>query len=103
MASLQSRGATKNEGVLLRSSFDHLERVSVLERRETPAEHFVDRALSFGAAWDGRPGNREDDLADEVRRLMAKYASASGTVHEVVEGHALVALRSRDLALEARS
>ena len=96
-AKSRTRGLAKSEGLLLRSAFDHLERVSVLEQRETPIERFVDRALSFGAAWDGRPGNREDDLADEVRKLIARYATAQGTVHEVLEGHALVALRSADL------
>jgi SAM-dependent methyltransferase len=99
----RTRGLARSEGVLLRSSFDHLERVGVLERRETPIERFVDRALSFGAAWDGRPGNREDDLAAEVRKLIARYATDQGTVHEVIEGHALVALRSAELGLEVNA
>ena len=91
------RDAVQNETVFLESSFDHLERVSVLETRHTPIERFVDRALSFGAAWDGRPGSREQDLAGEVRTLIAKYANGEGIVREVVEGHALIGRRARDL------
>lgn len=98
-AKAHTRGTSQNEAVLLASSFDHLERIAVLERRETPVERFVDRALSFGAAWDGRPGSREDDLAGEVRKLIGQYADARGVVREVVEGHALVALRTQDLTL----
>jgi hypothetical protein len=50
------RAAASNESVLLSSSFDHLERISVLEERRTPIERFVDRALSFASTWHGRPG-----------------------------------------------
>jgi len=96
-ARTRTRGARPHEIVFLRSRFDHLERISVLERRNTPVERFVDRALSFGAAWDGRPGSREDDLAGEVRTLMAKHAGPDGNVREVVEGHALIAFRSSDV------
>jgi SAM-dependent methyltransferase len=96
-ARTRTRGATPHEVVLLRSRFDHLERISVLERRATPIERFVDRALSFGAAWDGKPGSREDDLAGEVRQLIAKYAGPDGNVQEVVEGKALIAFRSGDV------
>jgi len=94
----RTRGADPQEVVFLRSAFDHLERISVLERRLTPVEHIVDRALSFGSAWDGRPGSREDDLAGEVRRLIGSYARPDGTVQEVLEGHALIGFRARDLA-----
>jgi SAM-dependent methyltransferase len=92
----RTREAPPHERTFLRSRFDHLERISVLERRRTPVERFVDRALSFGAAWDGRPGAREEDLAGEVRSLIAPYAQPDGNVTEVVEGHALIAFRSAD-------
>jgi SAM-dependent methyltransferase len=95
-AKLRTRGLGLHETVFLGSSFDHLERVSVLEARHTPVERFVDRALSFGATWDGRPGSREDDLAREVRALISKYAQG-GLVRELLEGHALIGFRSRDL------
>ncbi|XXY45127.1 class I SAM-dependent methyltransferase [Sorangium sp. So ce269] len=92
----QIRESAKNEAVLLDSAFSHLERISVLEPRETPVERFVDRALSFAATWHGRPGSREEDLAVEVRKAIAKHAGADGTVREVLEGHALVARRPRE-------
>jgi len=97
-ARVRTRGSEPHEVVLLRSRFDHLERIAVIERRTTPVERFVDRALSFGAAWDGKPGSREDDLAGEVRELISKYARADGNVQEVVEGRALIAFRSGDLS-----
>jgi len=100
-AKSRTRELGGHEAVLLASPFDHLETVSVLEARRTKVEHFVDRALSFGAAWDGRPGSREQDLAGEVRKLIEPYA-VDGVVREVVEGHALVALRARDLELLRR-
>ncbi|WP_433932748.1 hypothetical protein AB3662_01135 [Sorangium cellulosum] len=83
--------------MLLDSAFGHLERVSVLEPRETPVERFVDRALSFAATWHGRPGSREEDLAVEVRQTLARYAGADGIVREVLEGHALIARRPREV------
>ncbi len=95
-AKTRLRDSAQNETVFLRSAFDHLERVAVLERRATPVERFVDRALSFGAAWDGRPGSREDDLAGEVRTLIQRFADADGVVREVIEGHALIGRRARD-------
>jgi len=91
------RAATSNESILLSSSFDQLERASVLERRRTPVERFVDRALSFASTWHGRPGSREHDLAGEIRAIVGEHAGADGTVLEVIEGHALLARRSRDL------
>jgi ubiquinone/menaquinone biosynthesis C-methylase UbiE len=92
------RESAANEAVLLESPFDHLERVSVLEQRHTPIERFVDRALSFAATWHGRPGSREDDLAGDIRNAMRAYADSAGEVKEVLEGHALIARRSKDLS-----
>jgi SAM-dependent methyltransferase len=93
----RTRGLSPHEAVLHAGGFDHLERISVLEARATPVQHIVDRALSFGAAWDGRPGSREQDLAGEVRSLIAKHAEG-GVVREVIEGHALIGFRARDLS-----
>jgi SAM-dependent methyltransferase len=89
--------APRNEAVLLSSVFNHLERVAVIEVRRTRVERLVDRALSFAATWQGRAGSREDDLAGEIRQAVSRYAAADGTVREVVEGHALLARRPRDL------
>jgi SAM-dependent methyltransferase len=95
----QILGAPRNEAVLLSSAFDQLERVAVFEARQTPIERLVDRALSFAATWQGRPGSREDDLAGEIRAAVSKHADANGIVREVLEGQALVARRSRDQKL----
>lgn len=92
-----TRALAKSEAVLFASSFNHLERISVLERRTTPIPRLVDRALSFAATWHGRPGSREHDLAGDIRRAMAKYADAEGRLTEVLEGTALVARREREL------
>ncbi len=94
------RSAARNEAVLLHSPFGQLERSSVLEARLTPVERIVDRALSFAATWQGLPGSREDDLAVEIRSAVAPHADADGHVHEVVEGHALIARRPIDLAAQ---
>lgn len=94
----QTRPGLKNEAVLLDSAFGHLKRVAVLERRATPIERFVDRALSFASTWAGRPGSREEDLAHEIRAAISKHADSQGLVHEVLEGHSLVARRSGDLS-----
>jgi hypothetical protein len=96
-AKKKTKTQPENDAIFLRSPFDHIERIAVLERRVTPLEHIVDRALSFGAAWDGRPGSREQDLADEVRTVVRKFADADGNVHEVIEGHAHIGLRAKDL------
>ncbi|HEX4447252.1 MAG TPA: class I SAM-dependent methyltransferase [Polyangiaceae bacterium] len=96
-AAARWREATRDqEAVLLRSAFDHLERVAVFEKRRTPIARFVDRALSFSTAWRGVAGSPEAALPAEIRRVMAPHADAEGLVSEIVEGQALVARRSVD-------
>jgi SAM-dependent methyltransferase len=90
------RGRASNEAVLLESAFDRLERWSVIEPRTTPLERFIDRALSYAATWQGRPGSREHDLAVDVQRALARHADENGCVSEVIEGQALIARRSKD-------
>jgi SAM-dependent methyltransferase len=87
-----------DEAILLASPFQHLERSSVIEQRETPIEGFVHRALSYASVWEGRPGSRQDDLAVDVRKVMRGHAGGAETVQEVVEGHALVAFRRGELS-----
>jgi SAM-dependent methyltransferase len=82
-----------HEAVLLNSAFCRLERVSVIERRATPVESFVDRALSFSSVSPDRLGARADDLAREIRDAMIGSAK-NGLVTEVVESEALIARRS---------
>lgn len=91
------RANAVDEAVLLDSAFDRLERIGVLEVRQTPVERLVDRALSFAATWRGRPGSREQDLAFEIQNAMIPHADGSGMVHELLEGHALIARRAKDI------
>ncbi len=81
-----------NEAVLLASPFSDLERISVIERQSTPPETFVDRAFSMSSTSPARLGARCEELAEQVRRLMASHAS-EGKVSEVVETEALIARR----------
>jgi hypothetical protein len=97
----QIRAAASHESVLLESAFDQLERSSVIEVRRTPVERFVDRALSFASTWQGDVSSLEQDIAREIRAAVAKYAGPDGAVLEVLEGHALIARRSKDFALES--
>jgi SAM-dependent methyltransferase len=90
--------SVNHETVLLGSPFDHLERITVFERRLTPATHFIDRALSFGKAWNAdAAAPSQDELAAKIKTLLAAYMRHDGTVEEVVEGRALIARRSRDM------
>jgi len=83
---------TPHEAVLLDSPFDTLERISVIERRATPVEHFVARILSLAATSPGRTLTPADELAAAVRKVLAPYA-IDGRVAEVVESEALLAFR----------
>jgi len=90
--------------VLLDSPFAELEQISVIERRSTPVERFVDRALSLSSTAPGRLGAAgADDLARDVRDVMAGYARDDGdggglAVVEVVASEALIARRRGDAA-----
>jgi SAM-dependent methyltransferase len=83
-----------HEAVLLDSPFPHLERLSVIERRTTPVERLVDRAMSLSSVSHGQIGARADELAGEVRVAMAALAR-DGVVAEVVESEALIARREQ--------
>jgi SAM-dependent methyltransferase len=92
----RTHGNKNHEAVLLDSAFSHLERIAVLEPRQTSVEHFVDRALSYARAWQGRPGSRLTDMALEVRDALTAYAK-NGVVQEVIEGTALIARRPHEI------
>jgi SAM-dependent methyltransferase len=82
-----------HETVLLSSPFSALDWVSVIERRATPAEDFVDRMLSRSRTSPARLGAAAADaLAAEIRALTAEHAEG-GFVTEVVESTALIARR----------
>ena len=91
-AARRAPGWLRHEAVLLDSPFPHLERTSVIERRHTPLEQFVDRALSLSSAWRGQAGPEADEVGREVRAVLAPFAR-EGLVAEVVESEALIARR----------
>ena len=86
-------GARNNESVLLDSPFPRLERIAVIERRQTPVSAFVDRALSMSSTAPDRLGDEKvRALVGEVTALMNAHA-ANGMVAEVIETYALLARR----------
>jgi SAM-dependent methyltransferase len=89
---LRSPTWLKHEAILLASPFHEIERISFIERRLTAVERFTDRALSFSSTSRERLGDKADDLASEIRELMANFAR-DGVVAEVVESTALIARR----------
>jgi SAM-dependent methyltransferase len=88
----------RNEPFLLDSPFPSLERVTVIERRATPVETFVDRALSMSSTSPGRLGAaKAEALTEEIRDLMTPHAQ-DGVVTEVIESVALIARRAEPAA-----
>ena len=76
--------------------------IAVLERRNTPVERFVDRALSLATTWGGRVDRPPEGLADDVRRALLPHAD-DGVVREVVEGRATIAWRPGETDWAPRS
>ena len=81
-----------HEAVLLDSSFSELRRIGIIERRLTPLEQLVTRALSFSITSPGRIGARADALAEAIRATLSAHA-VEGMIREVVESEALLAFR----------
>jgi SAM-dependent methyltransferase len=82
-----------HEAVLLSSPFHILERIGVIERRETAVDRLVDRAFSMSSTSPEKLGRKADDLAREIRLLMINHGEG-GIVTEIVESHALIARRA---------
>jgi Methyltransferase domain len=83
----------RHEAVLLHSPFRRLDRLGVSERRTTPLEHLIDRALSISSISLGETGTRAVDFVQEIRQTLGPFVS-EGSVVEVVESTALVARRN---------
>jgi SAM-dependent methyltransferase len=84
----------RHESVLLDSPFACLESVSVIERRATPVEDLVQRALSHSVTSPARLGEAAAAaFVAEVSALVESHAE-NGLVNEVVETTALIARRS---------
>jgi SAM-dependent methyltransferase len=90
----RSRGWLRHEAVLLHSPFCRLERIGFIERRATPVEHFVDRALSCSSVSQAPTVALAEERAREVGAAMATFAR-EGMVTEVVESEALIASREQ--------
>jgi SAM-dependent methyltransferase len=82
----------RHEAFLLDSAFSDVEEITVIERRETPAERLIDRALSLSSTSRERLGDRADALVAELRTLIGAIAP-TGLVTEVVATSALIATR----------
>jgi SAM-dependent methyltransferase len=81
-----------HEAILLDSPFKVLERIGVIERRQTAIDRLVDRAFSMSSTSRKRLGPRANVLAREIRSMMLGHA-VKGMVTEVVESQALIARR----------
>jgi SAM-dependent methyltransferase len=78
--------------LLLDSTFNQLEEISVIDRREVAAEVLIDRAFSMSSTARSRLGEQADALESDIRELTARLAP-SGWFTEVVATTALIARR----------
>lgn len=81
-----------HEAVLLDSPFRRLERIGVIERRRTPLAHIEDRMLSLSSVSRDKLGAHAEVMVAELREALTPFAS-DGTLAEVVESEALIAIR----------
>jgi SAM-dependent methyltransferase len=93
------RAARKNnpawlphEAILLDSKFNHLQRISVIRKIETPVGQLVDRALSMSSTSPQRLGSERERLVETLYAALNEEATA-GVITEVVESSALLAFR----------
>jgi len=82
----------QHEAALLKSPFNQLERIGVVERRMIPIERLVDRALSMSTSSPEALGSLSEQLALELPKQISQFA-ISGMVVEVIESQALIARR----------
>jgi ubiquinone/menaquinone biosynthesis C-methylase UbiE len=81
-----------HEAVLLDSKFNHLQRISVVQRIKTPVANLLDRALSMSNTSPQRLGTEQEVLMAKLRAALEEEA-VDGVVTEVVESEALLAFR----------
>jgi trans-aconitate methyltransferase len=81
-----------HETVLLASPFSQLERIGVIESRRTPVAHIKDRLLSLSSVSRDKIGARADAMIAELTEKLTPFVT-DGTVAEVVESEALIAMR----------
>jgi hypothetical protein len=83
-----------HEAILLDSKFNHLQRISIIRKIETPVERLVDRALSMSSTSPQRLGSGREQLVEALHAALSEEATA-GLITEVVETHALLAFRQK--------
>ncbi len=83
----------RHEAVLLNSSFNHLVRIGVVERRMVRTERLVDRALSMSTSSPEQLGQLSGRFAQDLLAEMARFAT-DGNIVEVIESQALIARRA---------
>lgn len=92
-AAWKQPGWVKHEAVLLDSPFSALTRVGVTERRRTPIDAVLRRALSMSSSTRARLGEAGMvQMRAAIEAALAPHASA-GFVREVIESVALIARR----------
>jgi SAM-dependent methyltransferase len=82
----------RHETLLLDSPFHRVEKVCMLERRQTSVASLVERALSVSSTTRARLGEGAQALVQEIRAAVNPHAS-SGMVSEVIEWTAHIARR----------
>lgn len=83
-----------HEAFLLESRFNRLERVSVIQRIETPVERLIDRALSMSPTSPERLGAEMETVVGKLREILNTHAP-DGVIVEIVESEALLAFRDK--------
>jgi SAM-dependent methyltransferase len=91
----RSNGFVPHVSVLLDSTFNCLERISVIARHELSVEGIIARALSQSSTSRARLGARADETVEELR-ARAKTWSPNGLLTEVLISSALIARRPTD-------
>lgn len=81
-----------HDAYILESPFRDLERISVVERRQTPLAHIIDRAFSRSATSPARLGEKRSALQAELEAFLRPF-SRDGVITEVVETTATIASR----------
>jgi hypothetical protein len=89
------RGAdwTPHEGVLLRSAFSNLERISIISERSLGMDDIVGRAFSTSVTSPLSMGERTEEFEAELRAALSTL-SFDGCFSEIVEVSGLIARRA---------
>ena len=90
---LSSEAPLANEFFLLKSKFNRLERVSVIQGIESPVERVLHRAWSMAIPRSEQLESEMKTILENLRAVLNQHAS-NGLITEVIESEALIAFRS---------